>query len=450
MATMPTLPEMYTDALIASVQAKIDSSSRTGESVNALNKILKELGEHGLAEFGVQLDCETVGVSPKNRSGIGVDAFGSQEHGDEVLKVGYCRKKAADATCVNRPPPPHGKELIECNIQLEQQAKGSIPPLKTLKAVSVGGSHTNTFCRQVKGEVKCLLDEPVAIEPDENGNLSYAKLTAGRPDFKDAVDNGMNWTVLHWGVPFAWPKLLDLIQEALNVVCASRQGEIEIMLKVAKIIAAAEAAGYEVGYKRVAGQAAHGNPPCKLYVKNIVDYVKKYSGGTNYPLIVELKNHKQTFGVASGQQQRILGGEFIGRAANLTFGKLENFPYMVNAALKANICCNRNKIKDGHCRLLKPECLTQLTSKDNRENVVQAEKLLADSRQLLDLNGIAAGSARGIELLGRLDVRCVLHILKKGTELDAKTFESIVKISEACTHVIFFVLADAVASLYTV
>ena len=65
MATKPTLPAMYTDALIASVQATIDSSGRTGESVNALNKVLAELGQHGLAEFGVQLDCETVGVSPK-------------------------------------------------------------------------------------------------------------------------------------------------------------------------------------------------------------------------------------------------------------------------------------------------------------------------------------------------------------------------------------------------
>ena len=123
------------------------------------------------------------------------------------------KKKAADATCVGCPPPPHDTELIEFNETLEEQAKGTIPPLKILKTVSVGGSHTNTFMRQVKGEVKCLLDEPAAIEPDENGNLSYAKLTAGRPDFKDAVDNGMYWTVLHWGVPFAWPKLIDLIQK---------------------------------------------------------------------------------------------------------------------------------------------------------------------------------------------------------------------------------------------
>ena len=153
-------------------------------------------------------------------------------------------------------------------------------------------------------------------------------------------------------------------------------------------------------------------------------------------MIEELKNHKQTFGViAGGQQQRILGGEFIGRAVARSFA-LSHFPHIVNAALKANISCSRNKIIDGICRLLKPECLTALTSKDNRENVVQAETLLKKSRTLLNRMGIAEGSAQYIELLGRLDVRCVLHILKKGTEMDAKPFESIVQISEACTHVI--------------
>ena len=52
--------------------------------------------------------------------------------------------------------------------------------------------------------------------------------------------------------------------------------------------------------------------------------------------------------------------------------------------------------------------------------------------------GIAEGAAQYIELLGRLDVRCVLHILKKGAEMDAKAFGSIAEISEACTHVIIF------------
>ena len=105
MVAKPTLPEMYTQGLIASVQEKIDEACRTGETVNAVNKVFDELGQHNLAEFGIQLDCETVGVSPKNRSSLGVDAYGSQDHGDDVLKVGYCKKKAADATCVWCPPP---------------------------------------------------------------------------------------------------------------------------------------------------------------------------------------------------------------------------------------------------------------------------------------------------------------------------------------------------------
>ena len=109
----PSLPSMYTPTLIASVQKHIDDGERTGEDVKAWDSVLRELGDNKLAEFGVQLDCETVGVSPRNRSSMGVDAYGSQDHGDEVLKVGYSKAKAADATCIQTPPPPFDKELID-------------------------------------------------------------------------------------------------------------------------------------------------------------------------------------------------------------------------------------------------------------------------------------------------------------------------------------------------
>ena len=104
MVAKPTLPDMYTQGLIASVQEKIDEACRTGETVNAVNKVLEELGEQHLAEFGVQLDRETVGDFPTTRSSLVIDAYGSQDHGYTVLKVGYCKKKAADATCVWCPP----------------------------------------------------------------------------------------------------------------------------------------------------------------------------------------------------------------------------------------------------------------------------------------------------------------------------------------------------------
>ena len=70
------LPAIYTPALITSVQKHIDNWNKKGEGVKAWAIIMKVLREHKLAEFGVQLDCEIVGVSPKNRSSMGVDAWG--------------------------------------------------------------------------------------------------------------------------------------------------------------------------------------------------------------------------------------------------------------------------------------------------------------------------------------------------------------------------------------
>ena len=69
--------------------------------------------------------------------------------------------------------------------------------------------------------------------------------------------------------------------------------------------------------------------------------------------------------------------------------------------------------------------------------------MLVDSRTLLETVNIEASSAKGVELLGRLDVRCVLFILKKGKEAGDKVFGSIDEIAKA-----FIVcVVDAVASV---
>ena len=79
-----------------------------------------------------------------------------------------------------------------------------------LKYVSVGGSHTNTFVRQVNGGVRAVV-EVLKGMADSDGNLSADRLKVGRPQFKDALENGMRWFVLHWGCVFAWPNLLPMI-----------------------------------------------------------------------------------------------------------------------------------------------------------------------------------------------------------------------------------------------
>ena len=124
-----------------------------------------------------------------------------------------------------------------------------------------------------------------------------------------------------------------------------------------------------------------------------------------------------------------MGSEFWAGLNKLNFGVAERRPYIQNAAVKANMCAPPHKIVDGFCRLITASMLSQ--AKDNKEKTEQAEKIMADARQLAKM--LPEGSEMvKVKLLGQLDVRCVMHILKKGKDsAEGKDYASLGAIAEA-------------------
>ena len=151
--------------------------------------------EHKLALMGAQLPCDQVGVHPENRSRFGVGGTEAQKHGKDVLTEGFSWKQAADAACFDCPPPPLDAEHKAFNIHMCDQSQGIIPALSLLSAISVGGSHTNTFCRQVKAGARAVVD---GLPKTADGNLDTAAIKSNRPTFTEAVDQGGRWFKTHW------------------------------------------------------------------------------------------------------------------------------------------------------------------------------------------------------------------------------------------------------------
>ena len=143
----------------------------------------------------------------------------SQVHGDEVLHDGFSFKKSADATCIDTAPPLLNADALAFNHDLEERSQGLIPPLCHLKVESVGGSHTNTFLRQSKAGVKCV----VARLANPHGHLDGEALGANRPTFKEALTQGMKWFKLDWPCQYVWPDLLLFIQRTLNTTAQTGQ-----------------------------------------------------------------------------------------------------------------------------------------------------------------------------------------------------------------------------------
>ena len=106
---------------------------------------------------------------------------------------------------------------------------------------SIGGSHTNTFLRQVNAGVKSVVE----AFADEDGRLNAEVLAIDRPQFKEALAKGLIWFVLHWACAFAWPDLLPFVQGVLNTDARNGQGEVEMMLYIHYQIEAARNKGEE-------------------------------------------------------------------------------------------------------------------------------------------------------------------------------------------------------------
>ena len=412
----------FPQALVAQVQGILDTASKTGARVAAWDEVQGLLKQHKLA-WSSQVAPEFVGIHPSNRSKLGVGGSEAHHHGAQILQAGFSWARAADAACFECPPGEKGAEAKSCNDRLVALSQGLIPPLAQIKYLSVGGGHTNTFLRAVKAGCPTV----VPRLGDETGRLNAEQLTAGRSTFKDAVEGGLKWLVLHARCAEVWPDLAHFVQSALNTRPKSDQSEIEIMMDMHNAMQACEG---EPNWLQIQEGAKHSMPPCSVYIHVLACYVKKYCGGPGGVLLEELSKYQKTFACSDQGPNRVLGSEFFSKINSLSFGVGMNLPYVVTAAIKANLISPSCKIVDGICRLLPMSALSLLTKQENRPQVLRAEQLMVDCRELCRVSDVSDEAMT--KVVGKLDVRLILHICKKSKEgPEGVEFESIDKIAEA-------------------
>ena len=333
--------------------------------------------------------------------------------------------KAADATCTEVPPDSaEAKRHNEENVTL---SSGLIPPLLAMKCLSIGGGHTNTFLRQVLAGVRCV----VARLQDDRGNLSYDKLTQGRPEFKRALDEGLEWFIIHWPCEQIWPDLVRLVQSALNTEARTTQGEVEIMLFMHEEAMRAISNGKEPDWKRIEEAAAFSLPLCRPYLSDMAGYVKVNAGGVQGELLKELSMFVKMFASADHGPLRALGGEFIAKVTSLKWPNLVRLPYVQNACFETNL--SSAKVVDGICRLLLPAHATGLQALAKLPMVKEAEQMMAQARAVCD--SVGATFEQRVRLAGTLDVRCICHITGKSKEHEGVVYKSLNDIAEVppCT-----------------
>ena len=414
---MAALDSKFTPGLIDEVQNHITRAAATGARVTAVEAIISILEKAGLA-YKQQVPPEYVGIHPKNRSGLMLAIAEVHAHGAEILKTGWSWRKAADATAFEAPP--DASVATVANERIVRLSQEMLPPLVTCRLLSVGASHTNAFLRAVKAGCKTLLPSL----DNGQGRMSLDHLSVDRPEFREAVQAGLVWTVLHHQCDVAWPGptgLCSLIQGSLNTRAQSDQGEVEILLELSALREAAEAAGVEPEWKAIVRSVQSTLPRCSSYVDELAKHVRVQAP----ELLVELQLFTKSHVRAAGP--RACGVDFWNKLNGLKFGGTERYPYVMLSMVEANL--HSPKVSDGLCKLISPTALSGLTNATNRENVRLAEQLMHHARRILETMGISEEPR--VSLIGRLDVRCALFLTKMGKSgLEGKAYDSLAAIAE--------------------
>ena len=161
----------------------------------------------------VRIRPDFVGVHSQNRARYGIDIVGCHQHGEQILQQGFSFKKASDATCIEVRDGVAPEDLA-MNTETVALSNGLLPPLTSLKALSVGGAHANSFLRAARAQ--CTT--PVQSLQDSVGRIDEGRF-AGE-DAKDAVENGLAWLQIDASVPATWPRVIDIAQQSLNAKAA--------------------------------------------------------------------------------------------------------------------------------------------------------------------------------------------------------------------------------------
>jgi hypothetical protein len=366
--------------------------------VKLASQAMSILKSVGLA-WSAQLHSSTVGIHPRNRSGLGIRATQVHDLMHDIVSHGFVMAETQKATCIEVDPTTN-KEAIY-NEQIMLSSEGLLPPLtKPLAALAFCCTHTNQGLR--------VLDAGLLRGRNKSDILDQDA------ELRQAVSKGLSWTVVSWKIGRHFPLLIDLFQESGNAsgAIARGEGEIQVMLRIHALAAAASEEGQEVNWMQIQATVSRSKPSCLNDIADLISYVRLYAGGHD----AKFQNELHTFVRAHAPATRSIKGSFYKRLAAVDLGVEHAVPYVKTACLKAMYAASNKFLNSsGEVVLIKPADLMQMVQDEQvKQRVLEAEAMMKQARQLVQQHAVPP--ARLISMIGQLDVRLVHHVFKKVDE----------------------------------
>ena len=269
--------ERFTHELKAEVDTVMGSSAG---ALTKWNQVLDILVAKNIA-YKRQCSMDDLFVHPKNRSGMGLNAFNVHRNLAVIKTVGCDHEHLRKATAFEVSALSQIRESqLGFNVALIKQADGLLAPATGAeKFLTVACSHTAASFKAIKAG--CRTSE-VSLK-DPNGNLNLMQLSETDKALEEVVTKGMRFTIIPWQAEQIWPTMPDLAQSALNAEHAAFSMATELQAMAMIGINAKD--GDQQSWNEAVSMTKASMPPCHEYLDTLAEFVKLFGGVAGTPMV---------------------------------------------------------------------------------------------------------------------------------------------------------------------
>ena len=342
------------DPIIVALLEKAEAEPDVAAIVGIEQTILGLLFSAGLAWTGVIIHHSRIGIHKVNRYGFGVSWARFHRLGAKIARLGYSKAAASSVICIEEDDQGSNAEFT-VNIQKTADQYGK-QQKHQIKYASLGGGHLNQLSVALDCEVPCH-HANISV----NGHMSKDLVCSKDPVWKDVLENGQPWTVLHKDLDKTYPKLCNLIQRARNAVSQNHSPEaiIELLLEINEIANEMEKSSDGVpNWKVLEQRVMQSEPPHTAAIPVLCQWVTKYGGGD---AAVHLERLKQ-FVYVCVPADREIRPDIFSAINKWAIDDKHVYPEVALAILMAEYNCPVSKVEMGSCRFLKPNMVAAIAN----------------------------------------------------------------------------------------
>ena len=308
-----------------------------------------------------------VGIHNANREGLGIVDESVHSIGLDIDADGFVWKAVEDACCVeDGPNKVNAKFTIQsCNPE-ENLASFN---LQELEYASVACTHTNQFLAAVIDGASTDHD-CIAID----GRLSVGKVGRNK-NARDALEKGLEWTVIKHEVEVKYPEVPALIQRAKNKVGTTqrRPDSWQSIAFISKLMQKQMENQQHIDFARILKHVIQSKPLYQDDIPNIIEFMKIYGGKMHTDALVTFARKH----VAVGHR---VPGALFKALASMPLKPSELVPNFAHAVIKT-CAAAKTKVIDGSCNFISPSDVTS-NWKVKKQAMLDADSIMVEMGEM--------------------------------------------------------------------